>query len=93
MKREKISTHQVTQIIDKKGKPEVHLHMALTFVWGGDPSAILPEDRNQQEIEIKQLAVRSKYGQLGTADLERIMGEFKHLMEKHLRVTGALSGK
>jgi len=90
MGRQQVQDHQVREILDKKGKPEVHMHMALTFVWGGNPIAIDPVDRNQQEKEIKQFAVVSKYGELRIKDVNRVMNEFGQLMTKYLRETGAL---
>lgn len=92
VKRKKIMPADVMNVVERRGKPEVHLHLAVTFVWGGDPMAIDPDDRDQKEIELKQFAARMKYGVIRNVNLEQTMREFQEAIAQTLRGSGALKG-
>jgi len=91
IERKKASTKpEVEGLLKKKGKPEVQVHCAATFVWAGDPTAITKEQRDQQEYELGQFAVAMKHGLIDKKALDQVFSEFRFVIEKKLRDAGAL---
>lgn len=90
VRRKKIMPHDVMTVVDQRGRPEVHVHAALTFVWGGDPMSIKSSERDQKEIELGQFAARLRHGQIKRKDLDRVFDEFKQVVMNRMRDTGCL---
>lgn len=89
-KRVQASNKHFHDLCKRRGKPEVHIHTAVTLVWSGDPMAITQADRDQAEIEAGQWAARMKYGQIGVADIIKAMKEMTEQVMKRMRGSGSM---
>lgn len=90
VERKQVRKEDVQKAVDTRGKPEVHIHCAVTFVWGGDPTEIREEKRHQLEHELKQFAAALKHGQIRKMDIDRVFKEFNFVVERAIRESGAM---
>ena len=90
VERKQVAAKDVDKVVGSRGKPEVQIHCAITFVWGGDPTEIRSEYRHQLEHELKQFAAALKHGQIRQMDIDRVFKEFNHVVGDVIRKSGAM---
>lgn len=88
--RKQLTKGEVLAKTSKRGKPEVHIHTAITFVWPADPFGLEQDSRTQLEHEFGQFAARLKYGLIDGRALDQAFNDFKQVVQHRLRETGAL---
>lgn len=93
-KKEIQNAETLDMLLKRRGKPEIHIHSAVTLVWGGDPHAISARDRNEFQKELKQFAAVFKpemIGKLQKSHVTQVFTEKEYHHTNLLRQLGFLN--